>query len=214
METSAVTSTAASGALGGNRTAEALGGEDFFKLLIAQLSNQDPLEPTSNEELLQQISSIRDIELSTALVESLQSLTGQQQYGSAASLIGRYVAGRSDDSGGQAVPLQGTVVGVRFAEDGTAFLQLNTGRELSMANLESVAPTEQAASALVGQMVTGFQANSSGETSLVQGVVTGVTTADDGNVMLELDTGENLDFRYMISSQDMSAASSEALAVG
>ena len=40
-----------------------LGSQDFLKLLVAQLTNQDPLDPTSNQELFQQIASIREIEL-------------------------------------------------------------------------------------------------------------------------------------------------------
>ncbi len=46
-----------------------LGSSDFLKLMLTQLTNQDPLEPTGNEELLRQISSIREIELSTTLTE-------------------------------------------------------------------------------------------------------------------------------------------------
>ena len=98
MDTQAVnaaqTSTVASST---SNAASALSGEDFFKLLIAELTNQDPLEPTSNQDLLNQISSIRDIELSTSLSESLTSLTEQQRFASAGSLIGQFVT--ASDSG-------------------------------------------------------------------------------------------------------------------
>lgn len=36
--------------------------QDFLKLLVTQLTYQDPLDPMGNEELLRQISSIREIE--------------------------------------------------------------------------------------------------------------------------------------------------------
>ena len=56
---------------------------DFLQLMITQLTNQDPLAPTDNQALLDQLSSIRDIQLSTRLTETLQSLTGQQRYSGA-----------------------------------------------------------------------------------------------------------------------------------
>ena len=84
--------------------------EDFFQLLITQLTNQDPFEPTENEDLLRQISSIRDIELSTVLTNSLHLLTGQQRFSSASSLIGRHVTGLPDADG---AVMRGMGVGIR-----------------------------------------------------------------------------------------------------
>ena len=112
METTAIPAVQSPSAASTSRTADALGADDFLKLLITQLSNQNPLEPTSSEELLQQIASIRDIELSTTLTESLKSLTEQQRYGSAAGLIGNYVVGRADSTNPTAAVPEGVVVGV------------------------------------------------------------------------------------------------------
>ena len=138
METNGVTTTTASAAASSSaapRGAGALGGDDFFQLLIAQLTNQDPLQPTTNQELLQQISSIREIELSSSLTRSLKSLTDQQRFGSASSLIGQFVTGRTAE--GQP-PASGTVVGVRFGPDGRAILSLDSGAELPLEQLETV----------------------------------------------------------------------------
>ncbi|MFQ5489160.1 MAG: flagellar hook assembly protein FlgD [Phycisphaerae bacterium] len=203
METAVVPTAPGPSALSNNATAQALGGEDFFKLLIAQLSNQDPLDPTSNQELLQQISSIRDIELSTTLVESLQTLTGQQNYGAAASLIGRFVTGRGAGDETGAVASRGVVVGVRFDENGAPMLQLDQGGELSMADLESVVPAAEAAKALIGRMVTGLDTGSGGVPALIQGVVTGVRSEVDGRVLLELDTGQALDLTMVTSAVEL-----------
>jgi flagellar basal-body rod modification protein FlgD len=89
-----------------------LGSQDFLKLMLTELTNQDPLEPTDNEALLRQISSIRDIELSTSLTDSIRQLTGQQQIGSSSSLIGQFVTGLPGEDG---IVSSGLVVGVRFA---------------------------------------------------------------------------------------------------
>ena len=76
----------------------ALNAEEFLKLLIVQLQNQDPTEPVSNEALLGQISEMRGLQASIDLEESLDQLTKNQTSAasasfasSAASMIGRYV---------------------------------------------------------------------------------------------------------------------------
>ncbi|MFQ5413623.1 MAG: flagellar hook capping FlgD N-terminal domain-containing protein [Phycisphaerae bacterium] len=176
-----------------------LGGDDFFGLLIAQLTNQDPLEPTDNAELLRQIASIRDIELSTTLADSIRSLTDHQQVAGSSALIGRYVTSVTQPDGST---MGGVVVGVRFGQDGQATLQLATGESLPMAQVASIASAQEAAEALVGLMVSGVDGRTGpsdgAEPRVVSGVVTSVTVDDAGEVVLELDTGEDLRFRDVV----------------
>ncbi|MCK4658731.1 MAG: hypothetical protein KAV82_04345, partial [Phycisphaerae bacterium] len=129
---------------------EGLGGDDFFKLLIAQLSNQDPLEPTSNQELLNQISSIRDIQSSITLTSTLESLVERQGFGSAASLIGQYVSGVTDATDGSSVPMRGIVMGLRITPEGSVMLLLDNGLELPMNKVEEVTTAQQFAEMLQG----------------------------------------------------------------
>lgn len=180
----------------------ALSGQDFFKLLIAQLSNQDPLEPTSNQELLQQLSSIRDIELSTTLTESLKSLTAQQRYASAAGLIGHYVTGRQDEADPAGLRPEGVVTGVQFTADGAALLQLDNGLEFPLEQLETVVAQQAGSAMLVGRMVTGVDRSDPEALRLVEGIVTGIRNEADGSVMLELDTGETLPLKDMLSAAE------------
>ncbi len=166
-----------------------LGSEDFYKLLITQLTNQDPLEPTGNEELLRQIASIREIELSTTLTESLQALTGQQRFASASSLIGQYVSGLPGEDG---VVASGVVIGIRFTEEGRPVLQLANGTEMPLEQVSTIQSPLAAAQALIGQSVVGLDRRDPSEPELVEGVVTGVAVTDTGETMLELDTGGDL----------------------
>jgi len=200
METAAIPSMTTRGTANLTGAADALTGEDFFKLLIAQLSNQDPLEPTSNQELLQQISSIRDIELSTTLTESLKSLTDQQRYSSAAGLIGNYVTGRADTDDPTSLRPEGVVVGVRFLPDGRALLQLDNGTELALERIETVVAPDTAAASLVGKLVTGVDTSDPGQPRLIEGIVTGVRDRPDGTIVLELDTGEELELKNVLSA--------------
>ncbi len=170
--------------------------EDFLKLLITQLTSQDPLEPTGNAELLDQLSSIRNIELSTTLTDSLRLLTGQQRFASASSLIGQYVTGIPDESG---AAVSGIVVGIQFEADGQPVLQLSGGGVMSLAQVSMIEPPLRAAERLVGQTVIGVDRRRAGESEVVEGLVTAVLIDDQGEVVLELDTGGDLRFRDVVS---------------
>ncbi len=190
----APTTTPASGNV--TNSAADLSSEDFFKLLITQLTNQDPLEPMENEDLLRQISSIREIEMSTTLTNTLQLLTGQQRFASASSLIGKHVTsvpGRDD------VVLSGTVVGIRFEEDGRPVLQLAGGDELALENVDTIQSPRLAAEALIGQTIIGIDQRNPDEPEVVEGRVTSVKVDEGGEVLLELDTGQDLRFRDFVS---------------
>jgi flagellar basal-body rod modification protein FlgD len=176
-----------------------LGGDDFFKLLIAQLTNQDPLQPTTNQELLQQISSIREIELSTTLTHSLQALGDQQRFGSASTLIGRFVTGTAGDGSSSAV--SGTVVGVRFASDGKAVLQLDSGTELPLEQVQNVVSARQAGEALIGRIVNGLDKKDPAHPRPLQGMVVSAQENSSGDVTLELDTGDQLKLKDVLAVQ-------------
>lgn len=190
------TSTQASvaGAAPTNSFAE-LGSDDFLKLLIMQLRNQDPLEPVGNEELLRQISSVRDIELSTTLADSLRVLTGQQRFASASAFIGQYVTGVADEDG---VAKQGVVVGVRFTEAGRPMLELANGSELPVEQVSTIEPPLRAAEALIGQPILGVDRRNPAEPRVVEGVVTAIRNDSNGEVLLELDSGDDLRFRDLM----------------
>jgi flagellar basal-body rod modification protein FlgD len=64
---------------------------DFFNLMVAELQNQDPLDPSDNEQLLNQIAQIRQIGTNDVLVESLESLVSRQDLAASSTLIGKNV---------------------------------------------------------------------------------------------------------------------------
>ncbi len=77
----------------------------FLNLLVAQLKNQDPLDPASNEEFMGQLAQMEELENSqnqiTALndmTEQLSLLLNQQSMLSASSLLGSQV--KTSDSNG------------------------------------------------------------------------------------------------------------------
>jgi flagellar basal-body rod modification protein FlgD len=77
----------------------------FLDLMIAELQNQDPLNPLDNTQLIQQISQIREIGATNQLSETLSAMQTGQNLTAASSLIGKQVSALNDD--GQNV--QGTI---------------------------------------------------------------------------------------------------------
>ncbi len=184
-------------------SALALGSQDFYELLITQLTNQDPMEPMGNEELLRQIASIREIELSSSLTESLQALADQQQFGSASSLIGRYVTGLPGQDG---IVDSGLVVGIRFTDGGRPVLQLANGSEMPLEQVSTIESPLAFAQALVGRQVVGVDRRDPSEPELIEGIVTGVTVAGTGEMTLELDTGQDLRLNDLIGPSPTQSA--------
>jgi flagellar basal-body rod modification protein FlgD len=115
--------------------------EDFIKMMITQLQNQDPLEPAKNQELLAQMSQIGQLQSQTLLQESIQGMVLQQSLGAAGNLIGKMVQG-IDERGEQTT---GLVSAVRV-EKNEVFLELDSGKRLSLAKVTGISapPANQA----------------------------------------------------------------------
>ena len=75
----------------------ALTSEDFLKLLVTQLQNQDPSEPVGNEELLGQLSQMRNLQANLELGEAMKAITSSQNLVTAASFIGKNIKGVGAD---------------------------------------------------------------------------------------------------------------------
>lgn len=69
--------------------------EDFLKLMIEELVNQDPLNPMKNEDLLAQVSQIKNMETLSNLDQTMRKMTFQDGLSAAAALLGRLVNGIS-----------------------------------------------------------------------------------------------------------------------
>ncbi|HMO84037.1 MAG TPA: flagellar hook capping FlgD N-terminal domain-containing protein [Lacipirellulaceae bacterium] len=71
--------------------------DDFLKIMITELQNQDPLNPLENSELIAQISQIRSVGATEKLTQTLDSVLLGQNIASATNLIGADIDGLSDD---------------------------------------------------------------------------------------------------------------------
>src|SRR3954469_24512374 len=70
----------------------------FLKLMVTELTNQDPLNPMDNTQLVQQIGEIRQISATTQLSDTLNAVQAGQSLTTASSLIGKKVTALTDDN--------------------------------------------------------------------------------------------------------------------
>ena len=82
----------------------------FLQLMVSELTNQDPLNPMDNTQLVQQLGELRSIAASDQLTTTLQSMQTQQSLTTASSLIGKTVTALGSD--GQDVTGEVTSVSV------------------------------------------------------------------------------------------------------
>ena len=71
--------------------------DEFLALMIAELQNQDPLDPMDNSEMVAQIGQIREIGATDQLTSTLTNLASSQDLVTASSLIGEQVTGLAED---------------------------------------------------------------------------------------------------------------------
>ena len=70
--------------------------DQFLKLIITQLQNQDPLAPTDNAALMQQVGELRSLSANDKLTKTLTTFSITQELTTASSLIGKKIDGLDD----------------------------------------------------------------------------------------------------------------------
>lgn len=110
-----------------------LGSEQFMKIILTELSRQDPLKPTDTGALLEQLSTIRSIQSGSDMQKSMKSLVGQNEFSSAAVLIGHAVSGISEES----MRVSGVVASVSRTDSGPV-LTLASGTRVPMNKVDAV----------------------------------------------------------------------------
>jgi flagellar basal-body rod modification protein FlgD len=73
--------------------------DDFMKLLIAQLQNQDPLEPMKPEQFMGQLAQLQSVTELSQLDDTMSSMASSQQMTGLAGLLGHTVTW-TDSAGG------------------------------------------------------------------------------------------------------------------
>ena len=109
-----------------------LGSETFLKLLVAQLQNQNPLEPMDGSQMLQQTAQFANVEAMQRLTDLQGRLLGVQNFSANSSLIGKQVTAFVPGEGN----IEGVVDGVTAGESG-ALLSID-GRQVQLDHIVRV----------------------------------------------------------------------------
>ena len=115
-------------------SAQALTQSDFLKLLVAQLTSQDPLNPTSSQDLLTQTAQLSTLQSNTDMQSTLNQLQGSQYLTQATALLGRQVSLQTDSG----TLTQGVVTGLDVSS-GTAQILVN-GVSYDLSQVLTIAP--------------------------------------------------------------------------
>lgn len=107
-----------------------LGKDDFLKLLITQLSKQDPTNPVKDQDFIAQMANFSSLEQMKNVATSMQRLEAKQSY----TLIGKFVSG-PDFLTGETV--NGVVGAVFFDGDGKPFARVN-GRTIEVEKINFI----------------------------------------------------------------------------
>jgi flagellar basal-body rod modification protein FlgD len=99
----------------GRRISNTLGKDDFLRLLIVQLENQDPTKPVDDKEFIAQLAQFSSLEQMTEMNGTLNNLVTNYRTNLSYSLLGKQVD-VLDKSTGE--PVSGVVTEINFNEDG------------------------------------------------------------------------------------------------
>jgi len=83
----------------GRRIKNTLGKEDFLRLLIVQLKNQDPTKPLEDKEFIAQMAEFSSLEQMTEINSTLEKMKSQNRLSLAYSLLGKEVEVMDGESG-------------------------------------------------------------------------------------------------------------------
>jgi flagellar basal-body rod modification protein FlgD len=111
-------------------TAKQLGKDDFLKLLITQLSKQDPTNPLKDQDFIAQMANFSSLEQMKNISTNLQKLEARQNY----NLIGKLVSGPDFVSG---EIITGIVGAIFFDKDGKSFARVN-GRTVEIEKINFI----------------------------------------------------------------------------
>jgi flagellar basal-body rod modification protein FlgD len=127
---SAVTGTSSSDSVSNGKT-NTLTQNDFLKLLVSQMENQDPTNPQSDTEMAAQMAQFTSLTQATAMSSSMSMMQAN-------SLVGSTVTLQVDSS----TTANGVVTGV-IMDSGTPEIQVN-GSNYTMSQVLSITPATAA----------------------------------------------------------------------
>ena len=176
-----------------------LGKDDFLKILMTQLQNQDPMNPMQDKDFIAQMATFSSLEQMTNLTQTMEKFVDKQsqtQLISYNQFVGKEVTWHKViESESDEVPEiqegQGLVKGVRFKGDSVEFI-MEDGTILNPGNISQVNTSGSGESSLVSaSLLIGKKVTWSGEDGELSGVVQSVSKKDS-QIWIHTDSGEKI----------------------
>ena len=118
---------------------KSLGKQDFLKLLMAQLQNQDPMKPMDDTQMIAQMAQFSALEASQQLNATMQTSNNMQTVLQAGALIGKYIQANQADGSSTAGAV--TSVGLTTTNGVTSpTIQIN-GTDVDYSTITKVSST-------------------------------------------------------------------------
>ncbi|PJZ57771.1 flagellar hook capping FlgD N-terminal domain-containing protein [Leptospira barantonii] len=111
-------------------TVKALGKDDFLKLLITQLSSQDPTNPVKDQDFIAQMAQFSSLEQMNNISTGIQKMGNRQSF----SLVGKLVSGPDFVTGESVAGIAGALF---FDGEGKTFVRVN-GRSVDVEQISLV----------------------------------------------------------------------------
>jgi len=111
---------------------------DYMKLLIAQLQNQNPLEPLNNNEMASQLAVFSQLQQLESMNSSFAKVLGTVESAYANSLIGKDVSFLIETETGDLENISGTVKEVFNDPEGENLLIVEAGDEQYTLTLDGI----------------------------------------------------------------------------
>ncbi|WP_064093707.1 flagellar hook assembly protein FlgD [Rossellomorea aquimaris] len=182
-----------------------LGKDDFLKILMTQLQNQDPLNPMQDKDFIAQMATFSSLEQMTNLTKTMEKFVenqNQSQLIAYNQFVGKEVTWhKMIESDSNEIPEiqegQGLVKGVRFKNDTVEFI-MEDGTVLNPGNISQVnsQPHSSQESLVNASMLIGKKVTWKNESEEVSGVVQSVSKKDS-QIWIHTNNGDS------ISSDDL-----------
>ena len=132
MSVSAISATTSAAAAQSNGITNAtsstgLDYDSFLKLLVAEMSNQDPLNPTDSTEYVAQFATFSSVEQAISTNKKLDSMLAVSALTQANSLIGRTITSADGQTAGTVAAVRATSGGIEAVLESGRTVVLETG---------------------------------------------------------------------------------------
>jgi len=177
---------------------DTLGKDDFLKILMTQLQNQDPLNPMQDKDFIAQMATFTSLEQMTNMNKSITSLVSAQEQNqliSYSQFIGKEVSWHklteSDDGSSEIEQGTGKIVSLKFT-DGVATFLLEDGTSLTSGNISQINDTKGDTMLLQASMMIGKTVTYSSENNEVKEAKVTSVSLKDGKSLFQLENGESV----------------------